>query len=101
MSFLFRIHIAVLIPFLFIASALEAQDDSMLGFSAESAVFQRQLEASLDEQIDRDNLQKWMERITAKPFFVGSPHNKENAEFVKKLFQESVLIKQYLDLFLA
>mgnify|MGYP001382985325 CR=1 FL=1 len=88
MSFLFRIHIAVLIPFLFIASALEAQDDSMLGFSAESAVFQRQLEASLDEQIDRDNLQKWMERITAKPFFVGSPHNKENAEFVKKLFQE-------------
>lgn len=88
MSFLFRIHIAVLIPFLFITSALEAQDDSMLGFSAESAVLQRQLEARLDEQIDRDNLQKWMERITAKPFFVGSPHNKENAEFVKKLFQE-------------
>ena len=63
MSFLFRIHIAVLIPFLFITSALEAQDDSMLGFSAESAVLQRQLEARLDEQIDRDNLQKWMERI--------------------------------------
>ena len=29
-----------------------------------------------------------MEQITAEPFFVGAPHNKENAEFVRDLFEE-------------
>ena len=29
-----------------------------------------------------------MERITAEPFFVGTPHNKENAEWVADLFRD-------------
>ena len=60
----------------------------MLGFSAESAAAQRELETRLDAQVNRENLRSWMERITAKPFFVGAPHNKENAEFVRDLFEE-------------
>lgn len=60
----------------------------MLGFTSESASAERQLEARFDDQINRDNLREWMRRITAKPFFVGTPHNKENAEWVLDLFRE-------------
>jgi len=60
----------------------------MLGFTSESADAQRQLEALFDEQMNRDNLREWMERMTSEPFFVGSPHNKENAEWVADLFRE-------------
>ena len=60
----------------------------MLGFTSESADEQRRLETLFDEQMNRDNLREWMERITAEPFFVGSPHNKENAEWVADLFRD-------------
>ncbi len=80
--------IALLSPLFFISQPGQAQESSMLGFSAESAAAQRALEARLDEQVNRDNLRNWMERITSEPFFVGAPHNKENAEFVRDLFEE-------------
>ena len=28
-----------------------------------------------------------MQRITAKPFFTGAPHNKDNAEWTRDLFE--------------
>jgi len=80
--------IALLSPLFFVPSTVDAQESSLLGFSAESAAAQLQLEARLDEQVEADNLRNWMERMTAKPFFVGAPHNKENAEFVRDLFEE-------------
>ncbi len=60
----------------------------MLGFTSESSEAQRRLEALFDEQMNRDNLREWMERITAEPFYVGTRHNKENAEWVADLFRE-------------
>ena len=80
--------VAVLGVLLSTAPAIEAQDAPMLGFTSESAGEQRRLEALFDEQLNRDNLREWMERITAEPFFVGTPHNKENAEWVADLFRE-------------
>ena len=88
MPYRVRALMAVLSPLFFLASTLDGQESSMLGFSAESAAAQRQLEARLDEQMNPDNLREWMKRITAEPFFVGAPHNKENAEFVRDLFRE-------------
>ena len=85
MPYRVRALMAVLSPLFFLASTLDGQESSMLGFSAESAAAQRQLEARLDEQMNPDNLREWMKRITAEPFFVGAPHNKENAEFVRDL----------------
>ena len=79
---------AVLGSLLLITPASQAQESTMLGFTSESSDAQRQLEALFDEQLNRDNLRDWMERITAEPFFVGTPHNKENAEWVADLFRE-------------
>ena len=59
------------------ALPIRAQEAPMLGFTSESADEQRRLETLFDEQINRDNLREWMERITAEPFFVGTPHNME------------------------
>ena len=70
------------------ALPIRAQEAPMLGFTSESADEQRRLETLFDEQINRDNLREWMERITAEPFFVGTPHNKDNAEWVADLFRD-------------
>ena len=67
---------------------IQAQEAPILGFTSESADAQRQLEALFDQQMNRDNLRVWMERITSEPFYVGTPHNKENAEWVAELFRE-------------
>ena len=83
-----RTLIAVLGPLLWLAPPSQAQEAPMLGFTSESAEAQRQLEALFDEQMNRDNLREWMQRITSEPFYVGTPHNKENAEWVADLFRE-------------
>jgi N-acetylated-alpha-linked acidic dipeptidase len=38
--------------------------------------------------MNRDNLSRWMKRMTAKPQHLGSPYGKENAEFMLSLFRE-------------
>jgi N-acetylated-alpha-linked acidic dipeptidase len=72
---------------LWLAPSSQAQETSILGFTSESADAQRELEALFDEQMNRDNLRDWMERMTSEPFFVGSPHNKENVEWIAERFR--------------
>ncbi len=67
--------------------AAQQVDTSLLGFSAESARKQLAAEARIDAMIDPSNLESWMERMTRAPFFVGAPHNYENAMFVADLFR--------------
>ena len=78
---------ALLIPMSLLASMSEGQEAPMLGFSAESAAAQRQLEARIDEQMSPANLRDWMEEMTNAPFYVGAPKSRENAEFVRDLFR--------------
>ena len=88
MPFQARALVTALAAMPLLAPALQAQEVPMLGFTSESAAAERELEALFDEQMNRDNLREWMERITSEPFFVGAPHNKENAEWVADLFRE-------------
>lgn len=88
MPFQTRTLVAALGLGLSTALPIRAQEEPMLGFTSESADEQRRLETLFNEQINRDNLREWMERITAEPFFVGTPHNKENAEWVADLFRD-------------
>ena len=88
MPFQTRTLVAALGLGLSTAPPIRAQEAPMLGFTSESADEQRRLETLFDEQMNRDNLREWMERITAEPFFVGSPHNRENAEWVADLFRD-------------
>ena len=102
MLHLTRRFLTALTPLFLLALSLGAQEAPMLGFTSESAAAERLLETRFDEQMNRDNLREWMERITAEPFFVGTPHNRENAEWVAERFREwgyEVEIAEYRVLF--
>ena len=62
--------------------------DGMLGFTSEAAARQAELEARFDSHLSADNLREWMQRMTEKPLYVGSPHNRANAEWTAEQFRE-------------
>lgn len=45
------------------------------------------LEARFDSLLKKENLRAWMQRLSARPHHVGSPYDKENAEFIAGLFR--------------
>src|SRR5579871_1267999 len=74
----------------------------LLGFSREHAVQEHALEAELDKQINRADLSTWLKRLSAHPHHLGSPYDKENAEFVAAEFRKmglTVEIEQFKVLF--
>jgi len=65
-----------------------AKSQPLIGFTEEGANNQHALEKQFDELLDAENLRSWMQRMTAKPQHVGSPHSRENAKFLIALFEE-------------
>ncbi len=59
----------------------------ILGFSTASAEKEHALEQQFDSQLHRDDLRDWMKRLSARPHHVGSPYDKENAEFIASLLK--------------
>jgi N-acetylated-alpha-linked acidic dipeptidase len=69
---------------LFAATAASAQ---MQGFTASGAESQRALEARFDAQLEPDSLREWMRVLTARPFYVGAPYNREMATWLRDRFR--------------
>jgi N-acetylated-alpha-linked acidic dipeptidase len=65
-----------------------ADGDSIRGFSESGSRAQRALEERFDSHYKKDNLREWMKILSAHPHHVGSPHGKQNAEFVAAAFRE-------------
>ncbi|HEV7645735.1 MAG TPA: M28 family metallopeptidase [Pyrinomonadaceae bacterium] len=61
--------------------------EPILGFAPENAQKQRSLENKFDAALKADNLRTWMKRLSARPHHVGSPYDKENAEFIAAQFK--------------
>ena len=74
-----------LIPFA--SRAASTNDTSMLGFTRDHAARQRELEAQFDSSLKREDLRDWMKRITAHPHHLGSPYDKQNADFIAAQFR--------------
>ena len=73
-------------------TAVHAQTTSpeakpLLGFEAAHAATEYQLETRFDAQLRADNLREWMKRMAAHPHHVGSPYDKDNADFMAGLFR--------------
>lgn len=64
-----------------------APDAPLFGFSAAHAGEQRALEARFDSFLRAEDQRDWMQRLTAHPHHLGSPHDKANAEFMAGLFR--------------
>ncbi|MCW5978440.1 MAG: M28 family peptidase [Bryobacteraceae bacterium] len=58
------------------------------GFSAEAAAPHRTWEEKFRAIPDRDNLRAYMQRLSARPHHLGSPYDKEVAEWILGRFQE-------------
>ena len=70
------------------AAVLSAQSDKPItGFSAEGAKQQQALESRFDSSLNRQDLQEWLKRLSAKPHHLGSPYGKEVAEFIAAQFK--------------
>ncbi len=77
----------VLLSALLSAQAAPPPGPALLGFSSARAAEQRALEARFDSLLKKENLREWMRRLSARPHHVGSPHDRENAEFMAALFR--------------
>src|SRR5262245_53869648 len=90
-EFMRAIPVRVFISF-FVVSSIMAQSTatgrkSMLGFSEQGASSQSVLEARFDESLNSANLVSWLKRLSARPHHLGSPYNKENADFIAAQFR--------------
>src|SRR5882724_8150466 len=65
-----------------------ADEASLLGYSAESSRAERQWEEKLRAIPNPENLRAYMERLAAHPHHVGSPYDKNNAEWILAKFKE-------------
>ncbi len=64
-----------------------AADDPVLGFDEAASSAQRNIESRLDQSIDKNEMDQWLRRMSAKPHHAGSAAGKENAEFIASLFE--------------
>ncbi|HXM95490.1 MAG TPA: transferrin receptor-like dimerization domain-containing protein [Candidatus Dormibacteraeota bacterium] len=71
-----------------IGNYVGADEQSLAGYSAESSRVERQWEEKLRAIPSADNLRAYMQRLSARPHHVGSPYDKENAEWIAAKFKE-------------
>ncbi len=76
--------IAILLSHVAMAAPARAQ---MTGFTPAAAATQQQLEARFDAAMQADSLREWMRVLTAQPFYVGAPYNRETAEWLRDRFR--------------
>jgi N-acetylated-alpha-linked acidic dipeptidase len=60
----------------------------LLGYSARSAATQRQWEGQFKDGVSAANIRENMRRMSARPHHVGSPYDKDNAEWILAKFKE-------------
>jgi N-acetylated-alpha-linked acidic dipeptidase len=65
-----------------------AEEQPLYGYSAQSSQAERQWEEKLRAIPSPENLRAYMERLAAHPHHVGSPYDKQNAEWILAKFKE-------------
>src|SRR5882762_486644 len=65
-----------------------ADEQTLLGYSAESSRAERQWEEQFRAIPSPENLRSYMQHLSARPHNVGSPYDKENAEWILAKFKE-------------
>jgi N-acetylated-alpha-linked acidic dipeptidase len=76
----------LLLTFLLVYYASDAQK-TISGFTPESSKTQRAAEEKFDSYLKHTNLDQWMKRLAAQPHHLGSAYGKENAEYMRALFE--------------
>ncbi len=61
---------------------------SLLGYSAQGAALESEWERKFQAGISADNIRENMQRLSARPHHVGSPYDKDNAEWILARFKQ-------------
>jgi N-acetylated-alpha-linked acidic dipeptidase len=69
-------------------SLLAESPDSLRGFSPTSSKTERDWEAKFRDIPEPNNMREYMRHLSARPHHVGSPYDKENAEWILAKFKE-------------
>ncbi len=84
-----RFAAMLLIFNLFVPSSRLAADETPLaGYAPRSSQTEREWEAKFRAIPDPANLREYMRRLSAHPHHVGSPYDKDNAEWILARFKE-------------
>src|SRR6202790_4688517 len=84
-----RLAALLLIFNLIITSLLLAADETpLVGYSPRSSQMEREWEMKFKAIPDPANLKEYMRRLSARPHHVGSPYDKDNAEWILARFKE-------------
>src|ERR1700727_892585 len=62
-------------------------NEPLLGFTAQSSAQERQWEDKFKSIPDPKLLREYMQRLSARPHHVGSPYDKDNAEWILSQMQ--------------
>jgi len=71
-----------------IGNHMVADEQSFYGYSAESSRAERQWEEKMRAIPSTDNLRTYLQRLSARPHHVGSPYDKDNADWLAAKFKE-------------
>ncbi len=71
-----------------ITASATADESPLYGFSVESSHAERHWEEKLRAVPSPDNMRDYMQRLSARPHNVGSPYDKDNAEWLLAKFKE-------------
>jgi N-acetylated-alpha-linked acidic dipeptidase len=78
----------LLLSTLALAAAPAEEPVSLQGFSSTAARAEREWEGKFRSIPSPDNQRDYMKRLSARPHHVGSPYDKENAEWILSRFKE-------------
>jgi len=65
-----------------------AEPARLAGYGVQSSRVERDWEKNLQDGIQAENLRQSMQRLSARPHHVGSPYDKDNAEWILAKFKE-------------
>ncbi len=60
---------------------------TITGFTPDNAKKEIALEKAFEGKLSADNLDKWMQRMSAEPHWVGTEYGRQNAEWIQKQFK--------------
>ena len=80
--------VILLLSTLTLAAAPAEEPVPLQGFSLNAARAEREWEGKFRSIPSPDNLRDYMKRLSARPHHVGSPYDKENAEWILSRFKE-------------
>ncbi len=83
-----RLGVTIFLSTLFSLALAGADDDPLQGFTRDTSIAERQWEAKLRAIPSPDNQREYMRKLAARPHHVGSPYDKENAEWILSKFKE-------------